>query len=472
MKLFRLYQYKNGKRHLGMFWRFFFAMSAASFIGTITFTIGVHLFYAEPTLQKVASKAFADDLNRELATLAPTLNATQNHAALCQSVLQSWLGSSNTLNILPENSSNSLKNLAQTKRLLLQYHHNNQIICSYPDTIDTTATTLPVRSNETSLFFSSAEVTPAADNQVTFHIAPLRGVALLKDSLQNIRWNILIFFIGFLNLCSAITLAPILVRRIKRADIVARGWTEGNMHARINDCRQDEFGHLVQSFNTLADSFVDVIKVKQELAAFEERHRLARDLHDTAKQRAFALNLQLTALSALGTSNPPESKRITSSALSLVQHLQHDLTNVIKRLSASTVTEMGIRTVLHQEVASLFDGTDIQWSISITDDTDNTLRDAPPIAQQVLLIAIEACANVLKHASASTMSVILTRTNQQYTLTIEDDGKGYDAITSDNMGMGLANMRLRARSLPHGEFTTSNKGGHGVIVSVKFKLEK
>lgn len=469
MKLFRLYQCKNGKRHLSMFWRFFFAMSAASVIGTITFTIGVHLFYAEPILEKTTSKSFADDLNRELAALAPTLYVTKNHPALCQSVLQSWLNSSDTLNILPDNSANSVKNLAQTKRLLLQYHHNNQIMCSYPNP---TAPTLSVGNDTAALLFTSGSVTAAPDNQVTLEIAPLRGMALIKDALQNVRWNILIFFIGFLNLCSAITLAPILVKRIKRAEIVARGWTEGNMHARINDNRHDEFGHLVQSFNTLADSFVDVIKVKQELAAFEERHRLARDLHDTAKQRAFALNLQLTTLSALGTSNPSESQRITNSALVLTQHLQHDLTNVIRRFSASTVTEMGIRTVLHQEAASLFDGTDIQWSISITDETDNQLRDVPLIAQQVLLIAIEACANVLKHASASKMSVILTSTNQQYTLTIEDNGKGYDAITSDNMGMGLANMRLRARSLPQGEFTMTSKDGLGVIVSVKFQPEK
>jgi len=113
---------------------------------------------------------------------------------------------------------------------------------------------------------------------------------------EDVSWTIIVFYILAINFLAVSVLVPLLVRRIKRAEDTAAAWTLGHLDERINDRRRDEFGRLSRSFDHMADALSGVIDGKIALAAAEERGRLARDLHDTAKQRAFALGLQLTAL--------------------------------------------------------------------------------------------------------------------------------------------------------------------------------
>jgi signal transduction histidine kinase len=451
-----------------MFWRFLFAMFFSSLIGIELFVVATSLYSERQLNQVLHADNFVAALKQDFVAAAPTLELASSQPALCRSQLQSLSLASSALKTLTDGGPNSLVRMVQTGRLSLRYVVDGQVVCSFPAaSVVQQADVLDADPPESLHFSVGAAGVPAT---LELDLVPLRFVALMWQASKEMPWNMLLLFTAFMNFGCAITLAPILVRRIKRAEIVARGWTEGNMLARIQDSRHDEFGNLVRSFNQLADSFVDVIKVKQELAAFEERNRLARDLHDTAKQRAFALNLQLTALVSLGTSNLAETTRLASSTLSLVHHLQSDLSNVIKRLSASTIAEVGIREVLRQEIAHLFDGSGIHWEIRIPDEVDAVLRETSQLAQQILLIAIEASANVLKHADAQHIVVSLVEDSDEYLLCINDDGKGLVTQQTPSLGMGLTNMRLRARGLPKGGFSIVNQEGGGVTVAVRFQL--
>lgn len=95
---------------------------------------------------------------------------------------------------------------------------------------------------------------------------------------------------------SALLLAVYVLRRIRRVERAAAQWAEGQLKARINDRHRDEIGRLAATFDHMADALDKNIEVKQSLAAAEERNRMARDLHDTAKQRCFALGLKLSLL--------------------------------------------------------------------------------------------------------------------------------------------------------------------------------
>jgi signal transduction histidine kinase len=461
------------RRHLGMFWRFLFAMFISSLIGIEMFVVVTSVYGEWQLRQKLTPGVVAELLKNDLASVAPNLELAHDHPSLCNAVLRSLSHTSTTLTLLPDGGPNTLASMVKSGRLRLHYFWNGDEVCSYPANHRLAARAeqgSAIKDSDNQYYSVTRTSAEGVPTQLTLELTPRRAFAQMLQATKEIPWNVLLLFTAFQNFCCALTLAPILVRRIKRAEVVARGWTEGNMLARINDSRHDEFGNLVRSFNQLADSFVDVIKVKQELAAVEERNRLARDLHDTAKQRAFALNLQLTALESLGASNQVESTRLATSALSLVHHLQNDLSNVIKRLSASTIAEVGMREVLCQEITSLFDGSGIYWDVSISDEVDGVLRETPQLAQQILLIAIEAAANVLRHSSARTMRVKLTEAGDEYTLAIEDDGKGLDTVETYSLGMGLTNMRLRTRSLPKGVFSMVNKDSGGIVVSVRFQL--
>ncbi|WP_156226388.1 histidine kinase [Herbaspirillum chlorophenolicum] len=468
----RLQTWWHGRKRLGMFWRFLFAMMLATLIGMELLAIGLTLFKEYRIVRDLESPLFSQGLDSELLKIVPTLESAQNNQELFALVLGAFINKGKSLDVLADNGTSSRAVMVTSGRLSVAFISNGQTICSYPNVAASQADTgaWSTATPQEFHFRTSFSTDKNVQGELNMKLALFRSPALIWMATKDISWNFIFVFLAFLNICSAIALAPILVRRIKRAEKVARSWTEGNLHARINDSRKDEFGDLIRSFNTLADSFLEVIRVKQELAAVEERNRLARDLHDTAKQRAFALNLQLTALSTLGDRHPGEASRITSSASTLAQHLQNDLSNVIRRLSASTVAELGMREVLRQEIGSLFDGSRIRWKISISDEIDSMMRDAPHLAQQILLIVMEASANALRHSGAELLAVEFSESNDRYTLVIEDDGKGFDAIDTSVLGMGLANMRLRAKSLPQGEFSIVNRSEGGVAITVRFQF--
>lgn len=156
--------------------------------------------------------------------------------------------------------------------------------------------------------------------------------------------------------------------------------------------------------------------------------------------------------------------------MTLVRQLQSDLAGVIQRLSGSTLAEAGVRAVLAEEVPALLDGSGIGWTVDIADDVDAALREAPEISQQVLLIAIEAVANAREHARARRVAIALAGDPSGFVLDVSDDGEGFDVRNPARVGMGLVNMRARARALPHGAFEIASAPTSGTRVSVTFRL--
>lgn len=276
-------------------------------------------------------------------------------------------------------------------------------------------------------------------------------------------------FILSISLVVALVLLVLLIRRIERANQAAAAWTHGHLDTRINDRGKDELSRLTQQFDLMADAMSGVIEVKQALAAAEERNRLARDLHDTAKQRAFALNLQLTALREMNRRDAASAK-LADAALALTYQLQQDLTGIIRRLAAPTIAESGFRTVLTEGVEALLAGSRIDWSIALSERFEAALSGAPELSQQLFLISMEAVANALKHARGCTHCALEgERHGDTYTWRITDNGTGMPPAGGGATGMGLANMKLRADSLHQGRFDITRGAAGGTIILITFR---
>ncbi|MHA4867210.1 sensor histidine kinase [Duganella sp. PWIR1] len=280
----------------------------------------------------------------------------------------------------------------------------------------------------------------------------------------------LALFILSLNLAVALVLLALLIRRIERANRAAYAWTHGDLTTRINDQGKDELSRLTQQFDTMADAMAGVIEVKQALAAAEERNRLARDLHDTAKQRAFALNLQLTALREMHRPDAASAKLVDAS-LSLTYQLQQDLTGIIRRLAAPTIAESGFRHVLTEGIEAFLAGSQIAWSITLSEAFEAALDPAPEVSRQLFLISMEAVANVLKHAKGCMQCTLEgEQRGAVYTWRITDNGEGVLPAALGAQGMGLANMKLRADGLNQGSLDIATGLAGGTIISVTFEL--
>jgi len=266
-------------------------------------------------------------------------------------------------------------------------------------------------------------------------------------------------FLVVFGLASSIFLAWWVTRRLNRVARAATAWSRGDFSDRIGDRSHDELGGLSSLLDRMALDLRGLMRSRAQLATLAERQRLARDLHDTVKQKAFALNLQLaTARRVLG--DTPGAERLDQ-AQRLTQQIQQELAQILDELRASD-TELPFIERLRAHA--------IDWSHTSGIAPKFTLDELPPLAaaheESLLRIVDESLANVLRHAGAGAVEIALRREADRVRLAIADNGRG---IAADHVsGMGLSNMRERAESLPGGRFELDAPAGRGTRVTVSF----
>ncbi|HEY6744393.1 MAG TPA: GAF domain-containing protein [Mycobacteriales bacterium] len=176
---------------------------------------------------------------------------------------------------------------------------------------------------------------------------------------------------------------------------------------------------------------------KQRASMFEERERIAADLHDHVIQRLFAAGLTLQSVAAT-----LEKGRSADRILSTVD----DLDNTIRQIRTSIFQlhllpqsgMPGLRAQLLDVAAELTPALGFEPSVRFSG-----LLDALPddVAEDVVAVLREALANVARHAHARRVDVDLTRSAVRLQLEVRDDGDGLGASTRRS---GLDNLRHRA----------------------------
>ncbi|MBL8244274.1 MAG: HAMP domain-containing protein, partial [Rhodanobacteraceae bacterium] len=109
------------------------------------------------------------------------------------------------------------------------------------------------------------------------------------------EWPIAVAYLALFLVGSAWFLRRRVLTRIARIDAAAQAWARGDFAPHLVDRSSDELGQLAADLNRMAADLKALFATRAQLATLEERRRLARDLHDTVKQKVFALSLQLAA---------------------------------------------------------------------------------------------------------------------------------------------------------------------------------
>lgn len=284
---------------------------------------------------------------------------------------------------------------------------------------------------------------------------PVPWKTLLVD--VSFEWPIVFGYLLVFGLASSFYLATWVTRRLNRVARAARAWSGGDFSQSIGDRSGDELGHLSSLLDRMALELQALIRSRAQLATLAERQRLARDLHDTVKQKAFAMNLQLaTARRQLG--DHAAGERVVQ-AERLSQQIQHDLAQILDELRAS---DAGLPFAERLRMQAL------EWAQVSRVALDLDIADTPSLPtgheEALLRIVDEALANVLRHSGADHVTIGLHRDAMGLELRIADNGRGMG--TDAKPGMGLANMRERAGSLPGGRFTLDSRDGHGVTIHI------
>ena len=89
------------------------------------------------------------------------------------------------------------------------------------------------------------------------------------------------------------------VERLNRLAEASKAWSQGDFTSIVDDSASDELAQLTHRLNNMAQQLDLLLETRREFAVLEERNRLARDLHDSVKQQAFAAAAQISGVRRL-----------------------------------------------------------------------------------------------------------------------------------------------------------------------------
>ena len=275
---------------------------------------------------------------------------------------------------------------------------------------------------------------------------------------------LLIFAAGLVGTYFGFLTAKGMVSRLQHASDVADAWSQGDFSEFIDDPVSDEIGQLSQQLNRMAEQLKNLLKRRQEMAVSEERNRLARDLHDSAKQQALAASFQLGTAITLFDREPDTAKNHLIEADHLVNSVRVELTDLIHELRPPTMNGQDFAVTLNDYAIEWAHQSGIEINVDVQGNNELSLE-----AKQTLFrILQEALANVARHSAAQSVDVCLSYGVDAVLLTITDDGDGFDTRAQHD-GMGLSSMRERAESLK-GKFAVESEPGEGTRITVTLPM--
>jgi ligand-binding sensor domain-containing protein/signal transduction histidine kinase len=202
----------------------------------------------------------------------------------------------------------------------------------------------------------------------------------------------------------------------------------------------------------------------KELAVIEERNRVARDLHDSAKQKAFAALAQLGAVSGILKNDPNNAWSHLSEAENLVYEVIQELTFLIQEMYPMALKEKGLATTLREYVFEWENRNGVMINLAI----QNARRMPLETEQAIYRMIQEALANVARHSQANSVNVSLDYNSEAVTLTVEDNGLGFD-VKHKAGGMGLRIINERAKSIG-GQACVESEPGKGTKIMITAPL--
>jgi len=201
-----------------------------------------------------------------------------------------------------------------------------------------------------------------------------------------------------------------------------------------------------------------------QVGAVEERNRLAREIHDTLAQGLTAVSLQLESADALleVEADPARVRKMVQQALALTQANLEEARRSVLDLRAAPLAG---RTLV-EALVLLAEEAPLPVDLLVTGGN----QPLPPRVETGLYrIAQEAINNACQHAQASQITVKLVATPQLVTLTVEDDGRGFDLEDVSSSRFGLVGLNERVKLL-NGRFHIESTPGQGTLVEAELPL--
>lgn len=264
------------------------------------------------------------------------------------------------------------------------------------------------------------------------------------------------------------------------------------LHKQISDidCKIDEINSIIRVCNTddaaadveISEVMSDVINEEDSglfnrvlLETVEgERQRIARDLHDSTVQSLTSLLHKTELCLKLLDIDPIRCKLELTSQGKILKDIINELRNMIYNLRPMSFDDIGFNITVERALDKLKNANNIRCNFKTEGDECNV---DSLVSLTLLRVIQEACSNSIKHGHAKVINVTIVYESHSLTLTVEDDGDGFDVSAipevtrSDNSGFGLSMMKERVYLLS-GKIKIDSKPGEGCTIKVTVPINK
>ena len=202
----------------------------------------------------------------------------------------------------------------------------------------------------------------------------------------------------------------------------------------------------------------------------KERNRFARDLHDGFGQLISVLKLNLAKLQETPGKDLETRSEVFKSGEEVIQEMYEELRNICFDLMPQTLVKKGLSLAL-KELGARINETDQLICEVFVLESDQRFSEIIEVA--LFRITQEWVNNILKYAKANRITIQLTSDSEEVTLTIEDNGNGFDPSEFySGKGNGWKNIQTRLNQI-NGEFhldSQPNRKGSTVSVNLPLKV--
>src|SRR5438128_3104887 len=203
----------------------------------------------------------------------------------------------------------------------------------------------------------------------------------------------------------------------------------------------------------------------QELAALQERQRLARELHDSVSQALYGIGLgAYTAREAL-ESDPEQAIASIDYVITLTEAGLAEMRALIFELRPESLEMEGLVAALTKQVAVLR----TRYKLTVEADLGEEPNLSLEMKHALYRIAQEALHNIVKHARASTVVLRLARQEEEIILEVRDNGRGFDQAGHFPGHLGLRSMHERVSKMG-GTLTIESIPVQGTCVGVRMPM--
>lgn len=268
----------------------------------------------------------------------------------------------------------------------------------------------------------------------------------------------------------------------KRLQIITKAtlaYERGNFSYRLPYIGEDEIGQIsvhlnemakrieaqVASLQRLSSEKAEWTETLKQRAITEERQRLARELHDAVSQQLFAISMMTAAVRKTMLEKPEQAKKQIAAIEKMANAAQSEMRALLLHLRPMYLEGKKLK----EGIEDLLNELKTKHNLVITWKIEEITGLSKGVEDHLFRIIQEAISNILRHAKASAIELLLYKVNDQVRLKKTDNGIGFHVDEKKTSSYGLRTMVERVNEIG-GMIEIFSRPGKGTEIEVKVPI--